>query len=151
MKRMLQLILVLSLALGLSYCNAGKGSNQKKGSVDTSKLVLAKFHSDNCSTCAAWDKEKPDKPGNTYADFKAKATKLGVQVIEFDSTTDETKAKSAELAKSLKIKGVYDKNALKTGFSLLIDKEKGEVLAKISPKTLKTVDEQIGALKAKLN
>ena len=148
MKRMLQMILVLSLALGLSYCNTGKGKSSmgKTGSVDKSNLVLAKFHSDNCATCAAWDKSKPG-----YADFKAKAEGLGIQVIQFDSTTDETKAKSAELAKSNKIQGIYNKNALKTGFALLINKEKGEVLATISPKKLKTVDEQIGALKAKLN
>ncbi|GMT49651.1 MAG: hypothetical protein IEMM0008_1190 [bacterium] len=145
MKRMLQLILVLSLAIGLSYCNT-KGSADKKGSMNKSNLVLAKFHSDNCATCAAWDKSKPG-----YADFKAKAEGLGIKVIQFDSTSDETKAKSVELAAANKIKGVYDKFTPKTGFALLIDKEKGEVLAKISPKTLKTVDEQIEALKAKLN
>jgi Thioredoxin. len=104
-------------------------SHAEKDSVAAKPAVYAvMMHADWCGACKALD------PKVTQARVEAKLDDKDVLFVTFDLTDDMTKAQSAMMAASMGITEVYESNAGKTGFMLLVNAESGDKLARVTNK-----------------
>lgn len=86
------------------------------------------LYADWCGSCKALD------PKITQAREGAKLDTQDVLFITLDLTNDVAKHQSAMMATSLGFSEVYEKNAGKTGFMILVDANTGEKLAQVTNK-----------------
>ncbi len=86
------------------------------------------FYADWCGSCKALD------PKVTQAREAANLDAQDVLFVTLDLTNDTTKHQAAMMAATLGISDVYESNAGKTGFMLLLDAESGEKVAQLTNK-----------------
>jgi thiol-disulfide isomerase/thioredoxin len=86
------------------------------------------FYADWCGSCKALD------PKITQAREEAKLDEQDVLFVRLDLTDDTTKHQAAMMAAVMGISDLYESNAGKTGFMLLIDAESGEKLVQLTKK-----------------
>lgn len=86
------------------------------------------FYADWCGSCKALD------PKITQAREEAKLDEQDVLFVRLDLTDDTTKHQAAMMAAIMGISDLYESNAGKTGFMLLIDTESGEKLEQLTSK-----------------
>ena len=108
---------------------AGESANaqceDKTVKAEQTKLLALTFHADYCGACK---KLKPN-----VMDLQAKLNGEPVQWVKFDFTSDESKAKSEQLAEELGVADYYKKNQA-TGFVLLVDADSKKQVAKLTSK-----------------
>lgn len=121
-KLALLLIPLLFVALPL-VTNAEKTSEVSKPAV-----FAVMMYADWCGSCKALD------PKVVQAREDAKLDEQDVLFITLDLTDDIAKAQSEKMAAALGITEVYESNAGKTGFMLLINAESGEKLKRVTNK-----------------
>ena len=78
------------------------------------KPIVALFYADWCGSCKILE-PRMNAAISQLSDSEA------VKVIKFDLTDDSTKAKSAALAGENSLTDLYNDNAPKTGFAMLVD------------------------------
>lgn len=86
------------------------------------------FYADWCGSCKALD------PKITQARQEAMLDTQDVLFVTLDLTDDVTKHQAALMAATLGISDVYESNAGKTGFMLLLNAENGEKLSQLTKK-----------------
>ena len=86
------------------------------------------MHADWCGACKALAPKVSQARENANLDGK------GVLFVKLDLTNDKTKHQAAMMAAVLGITELYESNAGKTGFLLLINAESGEKIARITNK-----------------
>jgi thiol-disulfide isomerase/thioredoxin len=86
------------------------------------------FYADWCGSCKALD------PKITQAREEAKLDTQDVLFLTLNLTDEVAKHQSALMAATLGIIEVYESNAGKTGFMLLLDADSGQKLAQITNK-----------------
>ena len=91
-------------------------------------VIAVMMHADWCGSCKSLD------PKVTQAREEAKLDEQDVLFVTFDLTDDTTKAQSKMMAAALGIAEVYESNAGKTGFMLLVNAESGDKLARVTNK-----------------
>lgn len=119
---MRKLYISLLLALGLSLSSSLIAGEKPD-------VVGVLFYADWCGSCKVLD-PKIEAVKSEFADEAILFTRV-------DMTDEFTKKQSAFLASLLDLDAVYEKNAPKTGFMLLVDKESGKVLGKLTKKLSK--------------
>ena len=86
------------------------------------------FYADWCGSCKALD------PKITQAREEAKLDTQDILFVTLDLTDEIAKHQSALMAATLGITDVYEANAGKTGFMLLLDADSGQKLAQVTKK-----------------
>lgn len=84
------------------------------------------FYADWCGSCKALD------PKITQARQDAKLDTMDILFVTLDLTDDVTKHQASLMATTLGISDVYEGNAGKTGFMLLLNAENGEKLSQLT-------------------
>lgn len=84
------------------------------------------FYADWCGSCKALD------PKITQARQDAKLDTMDILFVTLDLTDDVTKHQASLMAATLGISDVYEGNAGKTGFMLLLNAENGEKLSQLT-------------------
>ncbi len=84
------------------------------------------FYADWCGSCKALD------PKITQARQEAKLDTMDILFVTLDLTDDVTKHQASLMAATLGISDVYEGNAGKTGFMLLLNAENGEKLSQLT-------------------
>ncbi len=114
--------IILFLGFPLTSQGDSKAANSRPA------VYAVMMHADWCGTCKAL------APKISQAREKAKLDEKDVLFVKLDLTNDNTKHQAAMMATALGITGVYEENAGKTGFMLLINAESGEIMARITNK-----------------
>lgn len=91
---------------------------------DSPDVVGILFYADWCGSCKTLD-PKIETVKQEFADDSILFTRV-------DLTDDFTKQQSAYLAAMLGLEEVYAQNNAKTGFMLLVNRESGQVLSKLT-------------------
>ncbi len=86
------------------------------------------FYADWCGSCKALD------PKITQAREEAELDTQDVLFVTLDLTDEVTKHQAAMMASTLGISDVYESNAGKTGFMLLLNAESGEKFSQLTNK-----------------
>ncbi len=103
--------------------------SQAEGNAVTKPAVYGViFYADWCGSCKALD------PKVTKARKDASLDEKDILFVTLDLTDEVTKLQAAKMAAVLGMSDVYESNAGKTGFMLLIDAESGEKLARLTVK-----------------
>lgn len=122
--RKLIFLLILMLFIALPFV-----SHSEESSATAKPAVYAVlFYADWCGSCKALD------PKVTQAREAAKLDTQDVLFVTLDLTNDTTKHQAAMMAATLGISDVYEGNAGKTGFMLLLNAESGEKVAQLTNK-----------------
>lgn len=122
MKKAMYLLAAVALfAFTAESANAQCGDKTAKA--EQTKLLALTFHADYCGACK---KLKPN-----VMDLQAKMNGEPVQWVKFDFTSEESKAKSEQLADELGVADHYKKNQA-TGFVLLVDADTKEQVGKLT-------------------
>jgi len=101
----------------------------EKDTTHAKPAVLAvMMYADWCGSCKSLD------PKVSQARKKAELDTQDVLFVSLDLTNDTTKAQASMMAAALGISDVYEANAGKTGFMLLLDAETGEKVARLTNK-----------------
>jgi thiol-disulfide isomerase/thioredoxin len=134
MKKVMYLLAAAALMVFVTE-SANAQCGDKTAKAEKTKLLALTFHADYCGAC------KKLKPNVT--DLQAKLDGQPVRWVKFDFTSDDSKAKSAELASELGVGDHYKENQA-TGFVLLVDaytkKQVGKLTSRQSSKEMyKTV------------
>ena len=104
-------------------------SHSEESSATTKPAVYGVlFYADWCGSCKALD------PKVTQAREAANLDTQDVLFVTLDLTNDTTKHQAAMMAATLGISDVYESNAGKTGFMLLLDAGSGEKVAQLTNK-----------------
>lgn len=101
------------------------------------KPTVAVFYADWCGSCKILDPKIEEA-------YNSLENKDAIEMVVFDLTDDETKAKSADLAASKGLSDIYQANAPKTGFAILTNFHEGDELVKL------TKTDTVEEIKAKL-
>ncbi len=112
-------ISVLTLAIPLA-------SNTAPGVGVKPMIYAVMMHADWCGTCKALG------PKITQAREKDKLDSKNLLFVKLDLTDETTTHQAAMMAAALGISELYESNAGKTGFMLLINAETGEKIARIT-------------------
>ncbi len=121
----LSLLLISGLFLLIPFASQAGD----EGSVSAKPAVYGVLlYADWCGSCKALD------PKIIKARKKANLDGQDILFVTLDLTDDTTKLQAAKMAAALGINEVYESNAGKTGFMLLIDAESGEKLARLTSK-----------------
>lgn len=123
---MRKLILLLIPILFVALSTVSHGEENSPPAKPAVYGVL--FYADWCGSCKALD------PKVTQARGAAKLDTQDVLFVTLDLTNDTTKHQAAMMAAALGISDVYESNAGKTGFMLLLNAENGEKLSQLTNK-----------------
>lgn len=139
MRKLLLLILAVQTFAIPLISNGAPGVSVKP------MIYAVMMHADWCGTCKALD------PKITQAREKGKLDSKNLLFVQLDLTNETTTHQAAMMAAALGITELFDSNAGKTGFMLLIDAETGEKIARITNKLdvesiTKHINEAITAL-----
>jgi thiol-disulfide isomerase/thioredoxin len=91
---------------------------------DRASIIAVKFHADWCGSCKAM--------GPAFSDLGDKFDSEPVLFVTFDLTNDLTTRRARLLAQALRLDKIWAQNAPKTGFVLLVDASRMEVLDKLT-------------------
>lgn len=122
--RKLRISLIPLLFIALPLVSHG----QEGSTSDKPAVYGVLFYADWCGSCKALD------PKVTQAREMAKLDTQDVLFVTLDLTNDITKHQAALMAATLGISDVYENNAGKTGFMLLLNAGSGEKLAQLTYK-----------------
>lgn len=122
--RKLIFLLIPMLFIALPFVSHGEESS----TIAKPAVYGVLFYADWCGSCKALD------PKVTQAREEAKLDTQDVLFVTLDLTNDTTKHQAAMMAATLGISDVYESNAGKTGFMLLLNAESGEKVAQLTNK-----------------
>lgn len=121
-KLLFLLIPILFIAMPL----VSQGGDSSSGAKPAVYGVL--FYADWCGSCKTLD------PKVTEARKEAKLDNQDILFVTLNLTDETTKHQAAMMAATLGISDLYERNAGKTGFMLLLNAETGEKLAQLTKK-----------------
>jgi len=116
-------LLVPMLVIALPFV-----SHSDEGSTTKPAVYGVLFYADWCGSCKALE------PKVAQAREEAKLDNQDILFVILDLTDDTTKHQASMMAATLGISNVYESNAGKTGFMLLLNAENGEKLAQLTKK-----------------
>ena len=123
MKKVMYLLAAFTLiAFATESANAQCG-DETASAEKTTKLYALTFHADYCGACK---KLKPN-----VMELQTRTEGQPVEWVKFDFTSEESKAKSKELATELGVADLYKENQA-TGFVLLVDADTKEKVGKLT-------------------
>ncbi len=108
--------LIATLGLGLGTAHAAEAAQPE--------VVGLMFHSDTCGSCKVLN----PKLDSVKSGYLAKP----ILFVTLDHTSDGTKNQAALMAGALGVKEAYAAQEKASGFLLLVDKDSGEVLGKVT-------------------
>lgn len=119
----------------------GCASHAAQAPIETTQLLVVKFHADWCGSCVQLD----EPLGTLQAEFGGQA----VDFVRLDLTSDTTRVAAASRAERLGLQAVYGEHGKKTGFALLIDAQSGRVLGEL--RTSQSLEEMRGLVSGALS
>ena len=125
-KNMRKLIFLLIPLLFIALPLASYG--EEDSTISKPAVYGVMFYADWCGSCKALDPKVSEARKNAELDTQ------DVLFVTLDLTDDVTKYQSSLMATSLGINDVYESNAGKTGFMLLLDAESGEKISLLTNK-----------------
>jgi thiol-disulfide isomerase/thioredoxin len=141
--RKLLFLLIPILFIVLPFTSHG----EEASSIAKPAVYGVLLYADWCGSCKALD------PKITQAREEAKLDTKDVLFVTLDLTDEITKHQAAMMAATLGITDIYEANAGKTGFMLLLDADSGQKLAQVTNKYKSTeiaakIQESIKAAKS---
>lgn len=91
---------------------------------DRPNVIAVKFHADWCGSCKAM--------GSSFNELGDKFDSEPVLFVNFDLTNDLTTRRARLLSQALRLDKVWAQNAPKTGFVLLVDANRMEVVDRLT-------------------
>lgn len=115
---------VILAAILVAMCASLSGAHAQATDSDRATVIAVKFHADWCGSCKAM--------GSAFSDLGDKFDSEPVLFVTFDLTNDLTTRRARLLAQALRLDKVWTQNAPKTGFVLLVDAGRMEILDKLT-------------------
>ncbi len=104
-------------------CDGCATHAQAQAPIESTQLLVVKFHADWCGSCV-----KLDSP---LQDLQATFSDQPIDFVRLDLTDDTSRAVAKEKVGRLGLDEIFASYGSKTGFALLIDAESGEVLGEL--------------------